>query len=1162
MHFAQIALLQILQCCRSDSNSDDSERHPSDHTGTEQRAIKRGLAISLAVSAMLTSMPWVRAEPVMIVQSTIEAESSNQSEPDLQAMIEKADRLHSQGDYAAAAAIWQQLLTISEKLLGPDHPDVALSLNNLALLLSDQGQYSAAEPLYRRALAIRERALGSDHPDTAISLNNLAEHLRDQGQYSAAEPLYRRSLEIREKVLGPDHPGVAISLNNLAATLSDQGQYNAADPLYRRSLEIREKVLGPYHPDVARGLNNLAVHLRDQGQYSAAEPLYRRALAIRERALGSDHLDVALTLNNLAALLSDQGQFSAAEPLHRRSLAILEKVHGPDHPSFALGLSNLAALLRNQGQYNAAELLHRRSLAIREKALGSDHPVVAISLNNLAGLLRDLGQYSAAERFLRRSLEIREKSLGPDHPDVAVSLNNLASLLSVQGQHITAEPFYRRSLAIREKVFGPDHPDVAHGLNNLALHLRDQGQFSVAEPLYRRSLAILEKALGPDHPDVAIGLNNLAALLSVQGRHNTAEPLYRRSLAIREKALGPDHPEVALGLNNLALHLLDQGQYSAAEALYRRSLTIRKKALGPDHLGVALGLNNLALHLHDQAQHSSAITSLNESLAIESSWLIRELPLLHDQARFAQLNRIGNSWQVPFGWIAAHLPAAKVALEIRLNRQGLLQEIEQRQALLLNAPGIDPAKVQQLQSLTQQLASVTLPADRRPVVRQQRDALQSEIYRLQPDLEIQSVTVAQVASALPADGVLVEIQRYRPIEGRQPRSKRWAEPQYIALVLKPNGDISSVPLGPAAAIDATVHKALSASAQDQSDAAALWAQLSDQLLKPLLPQLSGSRQWFLSPDGELNRVPFAALPAPQQPHQPLAAAVQLRVLTTGRDLVRLQNSTTRSQASLVMANPSFDRAGRGTALASANGNQPGGQRRSADLGSTRWKPLPGTEREGQQVASLLGARLLSGPAATATALKQQQSPRVLHVATHGFFLADQNTPPSDPLRVVQEEAAFLSALRQEGPLLRSGLVLAGANQPAADPNDDGHLTAAEILTMNLKGTELVVLSACSTGQGEVRTGEGVYGLQRALTVAGARSTLLSLWKVDDDATAVFMARFYQRLKAGEGRASALAAVQSEFRSGAVTSLSGADWSQPYYWAAWQLTGDWGPIPGL
>jgi CHAT domain-containing protein len=187
---------------------------------------------------------------------------------------------------------------------------------------------------------------------------------------------------------------------------------------------------------------------------------------------------------------------------------------------------------------------------------------------------------------------------------------------------------------------------------------------------------------------------------------------------------------------------------------------------------------------------------------------------------------------------------------------------------------------------------------------------------------------------------------------------------------------------------------------------------------------------------------------------------------------------------------------------------------------------------------------------------------VLHVATHGFFVADQETQPTEALRAIQEGSPLLSSLRRENPQLRSGLVLAGANQPELDPSDDGYLTAAEVVTLNLKGTELVVLSACSTGQGEVRSGEGVYGLQRSLTVAGARSTLLSLWKVDDAATAEFMDRYYQRLKAGEGRSDALAAVQQEFHSGKVQSPSGTNWKEPYYWAAWQLVGDWRPIKGL
>jgi CHAT domain-containing protein len=264
-----------------------------------------------------------------------------------------------------------------------------------------------------------------------------------------------------------------------------------------------------------------------------------------------------------------------------------------------------------------------------------------------------------------------------------------------------------------------------------------------------------------------------------------------------------------------------------------------------------------------------------------------------------------------------------------------------------------------------------------------------------------------------------------------------------------------------------------------------------------------------------------------------------------------------------MANPNYDRPGTKPAQAlSANAMSTAVQQRSAELGSNYWKPLPASELEGLKVSSLLGTGLISGTAANTTALQQQQGPRVLHLATHGFFIADQESKPTDPMRSIQESSPLLRSLRQEDPQLRSGLVLAGANQPDLDPNDDGYLTAAEAVNLNLNGTELVVLSACSTGQGEVRTGEGVYGLQRSLTVAGARSTLLSLWKVDDAATAEFMRRFYQRLKAGEARSDALATVQHEFRSGKVQSPSGTNWKEPYYWAAWQLVGDWRPVKGL
>jgi CHAT domain-containing protein/tetratricopeptide (TPR) repeat protein len=1074
------------------------------------------LAIALLAVASLLSPPLGHASYALLAQAIEKQDKS--SLPDLKSMAEQANKKYSEGNYADSAAIWQKILLIVEGHFGPYHPNVALSLNNLAEPLRAQGKYAEAEPHFRRALEINEKSLGSDHVDVATSLINLAGLLRERGDYKAAIPLARRSLVIRVKALGPDHPDTASGLNALAAILDEQGNYEEALRLYRIALAIREKNLGSDHPDVATSLNNLAGALREQGKYGAAEPLSRRALAIREKRLGSDHPEVATSLNNLAGVLS------------------------------------------GQGQYGAAELLHRRALSIREKTFGLDHPEVASSLDNLAGVLIDQGKYGAAQSLSRQALAITEKSLGQEHLGVAVRLNNLAGLLSLQGQYSAAEVFHRRALAIHEKNLGSDHPDVATSLNNLAAVLRDQGQYTAAESLQRRVLIINEKTLGSDHPVLATSLNNLAGLLSLQGQYSAAELLHRRALAIRELNFGPDHSEVAISLNNLAGVLRDQEKYIEAESFQRRVLAIQIKELGQEHITVAASLGNLAGLLNLQGQYNIGIPTLRKSLALESSWLIRELPLLPDQARSAQLRKLGYAWETTFGLISHYPPASQLALEARLNRQGLLPEIEKRQTFLLNTPGVDRAMVAKLQGLTQELASISLSADRRAALSEQRDKLQAELYRQIPDLQIQLVTTAEVAKALPADGVLVEFQRFQPFDGRKPKNQRWGEAHYIALVLKPDGSISAVPLGPASTIDAQAHKGLSTSAQGQSDAEASWAQLSNQVLKPLLPQLSGSRQWFFSPDGELNRVPFAALPAPQETSKPLAQAVQLRLLTTGRELVRLQQPAPSGSAALVVANPNYDRvSASGASAPPPDASLVVVQRRSAQLGSSKWKPLPGSEREGQQVAHLLSSRLISGPTATTTELLRQQGPRVLHIATHGFFVPDQTSPTTDPLGEVQQKAPQLQALRAEDLQLRSGLVFAGANQPDLDPKDDGYLTAAEAVNLNLKGTELVVLSACSTGQGEVRTGEGVYGLQRSLTVAGARSTLLSLWKVDDAATAAFMERYYRRLKAGEGRSDALATVQKEFRDG---TAGDGQWKEPYYWAAWQLVGDWRPIKDL
>ena len=388
----------------------------------------------------------------------------------LHALIEAMAAIYPNAAFNEPAA-WpraRRLDAIATALVGADaavHERVQLPAANLmdrlGVYRNDAlGAYAAARPLYERALAISEKALGPDHPDTAARLNNLASLLHAQGDFAAARPLYERALATRERALGPDHPNTATSLGSLGALLQVQGDFAAARLLFERALAIREKRLGADHPETVTSLNNLAL-LLEQGDFAAARPLCERAVTISEQALDPGHPETAASLDCLARLLYAQRDFAAARPLFERALAIYEKTLGPDHPEIGGSLNNLALLLQAQGDFGAAQPLFERALAIFEKALGPDHPYTATNLNNLAVLLSAQGDFAAAQPLFERTLAIREQALGPHHSDTATSLNNLARLLQTRGDLAAARPLFERALAIREKALGPDHPNTA-----------------------------------------------------------------------------------------------------------------------------------------------------------------------------------------------------------------------------------------------------------------------------------------------------------------------------------------------------------------------------------------------------------------------------------------------------------------------------------------------------------------------------------------------------------------------------------------------------------------------------------------------------------------------------------------------------------------------------
>jgi CHAT domain-containing protein len=402
--------------------------------------------------------------------------------------------------------------------------------------------------------------------------------------------------------------------------------------------------------------------------------------------------------------------------------------------------------------------------------------------------------------------------------------------------------------------------------------------------------------------------------------------------------------------------------------------------------------------------------------------------------------------------------------------------------------------------------------------------------------------------------VLVEFQRYQPFDGRQKPGQRWGAPHYLALVLSQGGTTRAVDLGPADAIDPLITKALEVSQASGGDPTDLWLQVNAKVFPaPLLQLLAGANQWILAPDGELSRIPFAALPSPRDPQRLLTDSVALRLISSGRTLLHQSPSSTNAATRpLVLADPDF-----GPAPANSRG----------------WTRLSATAKEGRMISDLVKGDLYEQAAATTAVLTSAKGPRLIHIASHGYYagvseLAPQAaTPPASGSR----SALAVHPASREDAMLNSGIVLAGANRSvrpdstsvasSAGSNnsaDDGYLTAKEVAQLQLGGTELVVLSACETASGEQQSGEGLFGLQRALSVAGARTTLLSLWRVDDEATAYFMQRYYTLLKQGKGRMEALLAVQREFRD----KPPRTEWEDYKFWAAWQLVGDSGPIPGI
>ena len=795
------------------------------------------------------------------------------------------------------------------------------------------------------------------------------------------------------------------------------------------------------------------------------------------------------------------------------------------------------------GDLPGARPYYKRSLAINEKVLGPEHPATATSLTNLGALLDAMGDPAGARPYLERALAIREKVLGPEHPATAASLNNLGFLLKAKADLPGARPYYERALAIWEKVLGPEHSATAASLNNLGTLLLDMGDLPGARPYLERALAIREKVLGPEHPGTARSLNNLGSLLKAMGDLPGARPYYERALAIVKNVLGPEHPDTAAILNNLGFLLWQVGDTSEARRRVKAGFAGTEKSI------------QLLLDVTSERERMLVVESRRSDLDTFLS--------LFDRRNDSQAIHSGVlRWK---GVVAESLIVQRMAL--LSSREPELPELFDRltetRRELATAVFSTPTTVEERERRDARLSELTMEKERL-----ERDlAKRSTAFRLEQG--IVAAGSAELCARLPEGTALVDYLRFARFSVPEGTDDLRRTPSYVAFVLL--GGACDTPirveLGAAAAIEEAVlhYRQLIDANADPARINGTAQRLRKLVWDPVEEHFGDRIHVWVVPDAALAGVPFGALV--DEDGKYLIEQYHLGFLSSCQQLLRLAWEEQRAvSGALVAGGIDYDAGGSGKATAevSATATRTAPTDRS---GLFPFGALATTGPEATAIAKELGESsvvLLTGANATEPRIKRDApSRRIVHLATHGFFA-------TGTLRSALEgndsaPRAGLGALQTMGqrqvtgfnPMVLSGVILAGANVRAAEQttrgDDDGVLTAEEVASLDLRGTELVVLSACETGLGEVKSGEGVLGLRRAFVFAGARALVMSLWKVPDQETMELMKAFYAKVTAEPtlDKGEAMRAAQLEL----IEHLRERDGvADPRLWAAWVVSG--------
>ncbi len=1000
-------------------------------------------------------------------------------------------------NYTEAITLETEVLSIIKPTLGKEHPDYVAVLAFLAFYHSRLGNYTEAIHFETEALNIKEQTLGKEHPDYAQSLGNLANYYESLGNYTEAIKFGSETVSITGSVLGREHPDYATSLHNLAHLYYRLGNYTEASQLETEALNIRERTFGKRNSDYLKSLSNLSIYYSDLGNYAEAIRLGTEALNTREQTLGKEHPDYAQSLGNLANYYELLGDYTKAIKLGSETVSIIGSVLGKEHPDYPRALSNLANYYSDLGNYTEAIRLGTEALNIRERILGKEHPDYAQSLGNLAVKYRYLSNYTEAFRLDTEALNIRERILGKEHPDYLISLSNLALYHSDLGDQDEAIRLWTETLNIRECILGKEHPDYALNLDNLAGAYCSLGNYDEAIRLGTEALNTIERVLGKEHPDYATTLKTLSTCYSALENYDEAIRLGTEAVNITEHSCGIRHPRLIYQKVALSSYYFNNNDFKNAEQYVIDINNAYKNYIRNTFANLASSERSLfwnaenswfekAINIYAYYTCSQQIISDGYDLTLFSKGI-----LLNSERDFSDLIMESNDKDAieTFDKLRTTRSTLNKLYEKPIAKRFLNTDSLENIAIHLEKKLIGKSKI--YGDFTHNMTICWKDIQKK--LNPNDIAVEFVCFPIQNDSIIYAAYVVDSKMKNPKMITLFEARQLEKISG----ASYYTTPVLSRLV---------------------------------------WSKLDN--------YISNADNIYFAPAGELHNIAIESLPdykaniiisdrhnfyrlsstrqlAVNMDKNPLEKAVLYGGLRYNTSVEILEKDAKKYSIfsardfSAIVQTDSLSLRGGASELPATKIEVEDIDRK---FKSVNVKPLLYTDTTGTEASfkDLSGKKI-----------------NIMHIATHGFYWTEKEARRMNNLNFLQLNDNKSARYVEDKALTRTGMLFSGANnalsgKPIPENIQDGILTAREISFLNLRGLDMVAMSACQTGLGEI-TGDGVFGLQRGFKKAGANSLLMSLWKVDDKATQMLMTKFYEYFLSGKSKLKSLTLAQKYLR---------------------------------